>query len=131
MQVFKNIFPIIFKIIFLCKCQRGLIEKSGVDQLIKAIKMQRVLSLPQLARNTYNESSDYVSKRLCFSFLLAFAIIALGVGYLSGRVATLRQIELNAIICKAAKQRLYKSHMEAGKNLENHVKQESIAEYYR
>lgn len=129
MQVFKNIFPIIVS--ELCKCQRGPIEKSGVDQLIKAIKMQRVLSLPQLARNTYNESSDYVSKRLCFSFLLAFAIIALGVGYLSGRVATLRQIELNAIICKAAKQRLYKSHMEAGKNLENHVKQESIAEYYR
>ncbi|KAI5740233.1 hypothetical protein M8J76_001957 [Diaphorina citri] len=93
--------------------------------------MQRVLSLPQLARNTYNESSDYVSKRLCFSFLLAFALIALAAGYFAGRVATLRQIELNAIICKAAKARLYRSHLDAGKSLESDVKKESIAEYYK
>uniref|UniRef100_A0A8D8VRY2 Transferrin receptor protein 1 n=1 Tax=Cacopsylla melanoneura TaxID=428564 RepID=A0A8D8VRY2_9HEMI len=93
--------------------------------------MRRVLSLPQLARNTYNESSDFVSKRMCFSFLLAIALMTLGVGYMAGRVATIRLIEQNAIICKAAENRLLKSHLDAGKNLENNIKQESIAGYYR
>lgn len=56
--------------------------------------MQRVLSL-QMIRGI-DESSEYVTKRLCISFLLSVGFICLLCGFLLGRFATERSIEAQA-----------------------------------
>lgn len=56
--------------------------------------MQRVLSF-QMARSM-NESSEYVTKRLCFSFLFSVGFLCLFCGFLLGRFATERSMEAQA-----------------------------------
>lgn len=57
-------------------------------------KMQRVLSL-QMARGN-GESSEFVTKRMCFSFLFSVGFLSLLCGFLLGRFATQRAIEFRA-----------------------------------
>lgn len=70
--------------------------------------MQRVLSF-QMARG-FSESSEFVTKRMCFSFLFSVGFLCLLCGFLLGRFATQRAIEF-----RAEKQRLEF----AGNGLEN------------
>jgi len=56
--------------------------------------MQRVLSF-QMTRGT-GESSEYVTKRLCFSFLFSVGFLCLLCGFMLGRFATERSIETQA-----------------------------------
>ncbi|KAI4495564.1 hypothetical protein M0802_008576 [Mischocyttarus mexicanus] len=53
--------------------------------------MQRVLSF-QMARG-FGESSEFVTKRMCFSFLVSIGFICLVCGFLLGRFASERSIE--------------------------------------
>jgi len=53
--------------------------------------MQRVLSF-QMARNI-DESSEFVTKRLCCSFLFSVGFLCLLCGFLLGRFATERSME--------------------------------------
>lgn len=54
-------------------------------------RMQRVLSL-QMTRNI-GESSEYVTKRLCVSFLFSVGFLCLLCGFLLGRFAAERSME--------------------------------------
>lgn len=54
-------------------------------------KMHRVLSF-QMSRNN-GESSEYVTKRLCFSFLFSVGFLCLLCGFLLGRFAVERSLE--------------------------------------
>ncbi|KAG5313712.1 PREDICTED: uncharacterized protein LOC105144805 [Acromyrmex echinatior] len=56
--------------------------------------MQRVLSL-QMTRNI-GESSEYVTKRLCFSFLFSVGFLCLLCGFLLGRFTVERSLEAQA-----------------------------------
>ncbi|XP_070166426.1 aminopeptidase NAALADL1 [Polyergus mexicanus] len=56
--------------------------------------MQRVLSF-QMTRNI-DESSEYVTKRLCFSFLFSVGFLCLLCGFLLGRFAVERSMETQA-----------------------------------
>lgn len=56
--------------------------------------MQRVLSF-QMARG-HSESSEFVTKRMCCSFLFAVGFLCLLCGFLLGRFATERTIETRA-----------------------------------
>ena len=56
--------------------------------------MQRVLSL-QMTRNI-DESSEYVTKRLCFSFLFSVGFLCLLCGFLLGRFTVERSLEAQA-----------------------------------
>jgi len=53
--------------------------------------MQRILSL-QVTRNN-GESSEYVTKRLCISFLFSIGFLCLLCGFLLGRFAVERSLE--------------------------------------
>jgi len=55
--------------------------------------MQRVLSF-QMAR--VDETSEYVTKRLCFSFLFSVGFLCLLCGFLLGRFAVERSMEAQA-----------------------------------
>ncbi|KAL2751722.1 N-acetylated-alpha-linked acidic dipeptidase-like protein [Vespula maculifrons] len=57
-------------------------------------KMQRVLSF-QMARG-FSESSEFVTKRMCFSFLFSVGFLCLLCGFLLGRFASERSIEFRA-----------------------------------
>lgn len=57
--------------------------------------MQRVLSFPQMSRNI-GESSEYVTKRLCLSFLFSVGFLCLLCGFLLGRFAIERSLETQA-----------------------------------
>lgn len=57
-------------------------------------RMQRVLSF-QMTRNI-DESSEYVTKRLCFSFLFSVGFLCLLCGFLLGRFAVERSMETQA-----------------------------------
>ncbi|XP_011636267.1 LOW QUALITY PROTEIN: uncharacterized protein LOC105426653 [Pogonomyrmex barbatus] len=54
--------------------------------------MQRILSFPQMSRNI-GESSEYVTKRLCFSFLFSVGFLCLLCGFLLGRFTVERLLE--------------------------------------
>lgn len=56
--------------------------------------MHRVLSF-QMARGI-DESSEYVTKRLCFSFLFSVGFLCLLCGFLLGRFAVERSMEAQA-----------------------------------
>ncbi|XP_043674576.1 uncharacterized protein LOC122632129 isoform X2 [Vespula pensylvanica] len=56
--------------------------------------MQRVLSF-QMARG-FSESSEFVTKRMCFSFLFSVGFLCLLCGFLLGRFASERSIEFRA-----------------------------------
>lgn len=56
--------------------------------------MQRVLSF-QMARGL-SESSEFVTKRMCFSFLFSIGFICILCGFLLGRFTTQRTIESHA-----------------------------------
>lgn len=56
--------------------------------------MHRVLSF-QMTRNI-DESSEYVTKRLCFSFLFSVSFLCLLCGFLLGRFAVERSLETQA-----------------------------------
>lgn len=56
--------------------------------------MQRVLSF-QMARGL-NESSELVTKRMCFSFLFSVGFLCLLCGFLLGRFSTQRAFEFRA-----------------------------------
>ncbi|XP_034176779.1 aminopeptidase NAALADL1 [Osmia lignaria lignaria] len=56
--------------------------------------MQRVLSF-QMARG-FSESSEFVTKRMCFSFIFSVGFLCLLCGFLLGRFATQRAIEFRA-----------------------------------
>ncbi|KAI4482699.1 hypothetical protein M0804_008552 [Polistes exclamans] len=56
--------------------------------------MQRVLSF-QMARG-FGESSEFVTKRMCFSFLFSVGFICLLCGFLLGRFASEKSIEFRA-----------------------------------
>lgn len=56
--------------------------------------MQRVLSF-QMARGL-SESSEFVTKRICFSLIFSIGFLSLLCGFLLGRFATQRAIEFRA-----------------------------------
>lgn len=56
--------------------------------------MQRVLSF-QMARGL-SESSEFVTKRICFSLIFSVGFLSLLCGFLLGRFATQRAIEFRA-----------------------------------
>ncbi|KAK2576432.1 hypothetical protein KPH14_005765 [Odynerus spinipes] len=56
--------------------------------------MQRVLSF-QMARG-FGESSEFVTKRMCFSFLFSVGFLCLLCGFLLGRFASERSLEFRA-----------------------------------
>uniref|UniRef100_A0A0C9RCK5 Naaladl1 protein n=1 Tax=Fopius arisanus TaxID=64838 RepID=A0A0C9RCK5_9HYME len=56
--------------------------------------MQRVLSL-QAARG-FGESSEFVTKRMCFSFLFSIGFLCLLCGFLIGRFAAQRAVDIRA-----------------------------------
>lgn len=56
--------------------------------------MQRVLSF-QMGRG-FGESSEFVTKRMCFSFLVSVGFLSLLCGFLIGRFAAGRALELRA-----------------------------------
>lgn len=66
----------------------------GIPRTSRASRMHRVLSF-QMARTT-NESSEYVTKRLCFSFLFSVGFFCLLCGFLLGRFAAERSTEARA-----------------------------------
>lgn len=56
--------------------------------------MQRVLSF-QMARG-FGESSEFITKRMCFSFLFSVGFLCLLCGFLTGRFAAGRAVDSRA-----------------------------------
>ncbi|XP_026296713.1 uncharacterized protein LOC726107 isoform X5 [Apis mellifera] len=66
----------------------------AVLNVFKIVNMQRVLSF-QMARGL-SESSEFVTKRICFSLIFSVGFLSLLCGFLLGRFATQRAIEFRA-----------------------------------
>lgn len=69
-------------------------ETVNNNEEISPARMQRVLSF-QMTRNI-GESSEYVTKRLCFSFLFSVGFLCLLCGFLLGRFTVERSLEAQA-----------------------------------
>ncbi|RZF42841.1 hypothetical protein LSTR_LSTR003665 [Laodelphax striatellus] len=90
--------------------------------------MQHVLSFPPQERYS---AGEVVTKRLCCSFLLTIAFIALVLGYLLGRYSPNKQIRSSVGAYKAEVAKRIRYHNDAAEFLENRIFAERILQYHQ
>ncbi|XP_015113125.1 uncharacterized protein LOC107038500 [Diachasma alloeum] len=81
--------------------------------------MQRVLSL-QAARS-FGESTEFVTKRMCFSFLFSIGFLCLLCGFLIGRFAAQRAVDIRA---EREQKAVAGNGLESGEQLQQRIIQE-------
>ncbi|XP_039281579.1 glutamate carboxypeptidase 2-like [Nilaparvata lugens] len=90
--------------------------------------MQHVLSFPPQERYS---AGEVVTKRLCCSFLLTIAFVALVLGYLLGRYSPNKQLQNRMGAYKVEVAKRIKYHNDAAEFLEHRILAERILQYHQ